>query len=101
LDERPEALRVTVEAPPGVSLDMDVAGRLVVRVAGQRPAVCDLRRRWIADHDMPLDLEGRTVFTIRPVDANRFRVRETFFSLLRRRWKRLFHTPRDKHLEIG
>ena len=80
LDERPEPMRIVVEAPRGVAMDIDREGRLVFIVPGRRPARLDIRRRWIADHAVPLGLAGRTVLVVRPVDANRFRVSETFFS---------------------
>ena len=75
LDERPEPMRIVITAPKGVALDMDASGRLLLRVSGRRPAPLDIRRRWIADHPVPLDLSGRTTLIVRPVDANRFRVR--------------------------
>ena len=84
LDEHPEPMRLVVEAPRGVAMDIDREGRLVFRVPGRRPAPLDVRRRWIADHSVPLDLGGRTVLMVKPVDANRFRVAESFFSRLRR-----------------
>jgi len=74
LDERPEPMRIEVQAPRGVELDIDREGRLIFRVHGHRPATLDLRRRWIADHPVPLDLGGRTVLRVTPVDSNRFRV---------------------------
>ena len=83
LDERPERMRVMIAAPDGVVLDMDVSGRLVFRVKGHRPAMLDVRRRWIADHPVPLELGGTTMLVVRPVDANRFRVRlASFWDLL-------------------
>ena len=84
LDERPEPMRLVVEAPHGVSMDMDREGRLVFRVAGRRPEALDIRRRWIAEHAVPLDLGGKVVLRVVPVDANRFRVSETPFSRMRR-----------------
>lgn len=83
LDEEPQAMRVVVAAPRGVVLDMDDQGRLLLRVAGRRPAVLDVRRRWIADHPVPLDLAGCTTLMIRPVDANRFRVKLAMGSRMR------------------
>ena len=90
LDERPEWMRIAFDAPPGVELDLEDDGRLVVRVPGRRDYRFDLRRRWIADHPVPLSLSPRpflsssplkalkplrplTLF-VDPVDGNRFRV---------------------------
>ena len=90
LDERPERMRIVFDAPPGVELDLEADGRLVVRVPGRRAYRFDLRHRWIADHPVPLSLAPRprwfsrslkpvwplrplTLF-VDPVDGNRFRV---------------------------
>ncbi len=88
LDERPERMRLTIEAPRGTMMDMDREGRLVFRVPGRRPAPLDIRRRWIAEHPVPLDLGGRRVLIITPVDANRFRVSVPFWGRIRRLFAR-------------
>ena len=87
LDERPERMRIVFDAPPGVELDLEDDGRLVVRAPGYRAHRFDLRRRWIADHPVPLALSPRPLLSLRflrllrpltlfvdPVDGNRFRV---------------------------
>ena len=96
LDERPERMRIVFDAPPGVELDLEDDGRLVVRVPGHRAHRFDLRRRWIADHPVPLALSPRPplsltplrpltplkalmplrplILFVDPVDGNRFRV---------------------------
>ena len=88
LDAQPECMRVVFDAPAGVLLDMEPDGRMAVHVPGRRTYRFDLRRRWIADHPVPLDLGNgrlsglrlifrarrRHVLYIDPVDANRFRV---------------------------
>ena len=87
LDERPERMRIVFDAPPGVELDLEDDGRLVVRAPGHRVYRFDLRRRWIADHPVPLALSPRPPLSLRflrplrpltlfvdPVDGNRFRV---------------------------
>ena len=87
LDERPERMRIVFDAPPGVELDLEDDGRFVVRVPGHRAHRFDLRRRWIADHPVPLALSPRPLLSLRllrplrpltlfvdPVDGNRFRV---------------------------
>lgn len=89
LDELPERMRLSIEAPRGTELDMDREGRLVFRVPGHRPAPLDIRRRWIAEHPVPLDLGGRTVLIVVPVDANRFRVSLPIFPRIRRFFRRL------------
>lgn len=73
LDERPESMQVTFKSPGGVSLDLERDSRLVIHVTGQHPAKLDLRRRWIADHPVPIQLKGLVLY-INPVDSNRFRV---------------------------
>lgn len=75
LDERPERMRVVFDAPPGIELDLEPDGRLAVRVEGRRAYRLDLRRRWIADHPVPLPLgSSGPVLYIDPVDKGRFRV---------------------------
>ena len=73
LDERPKRLKVRFVAPPGVALDLERDGRLSISIAGNRPHRFDLRNRWIADHPVPLELNGAVLY-VDPVDANRFRV---------------------------
>ena len=84
MDERPEPMLVTFDSPEGVSVDLERDGRLVVRVDGRRPKHLDLRRRWIADHPVPLSLSARPFFhffrrrlrlVFTPTSGNRFRVR--------------------------
>ncbi len=71
LDERPERMRIVFDAPPGVELDLEDDGRLVVRVPGRRAYRFDLRRRWIADHPIPLSLSPRPLLPLRPLKALR------------------------------
>ena len=89
LDARPRKMRLTIESTVPVSLDFDPAdGNPAVSAGGE---ICrfDIRRRWIPEHPVPLQLgpvpagEGpvpakrkRTVLLIDPVDGNRFRVRD-------------------------
>lgn len=77
LDERPERLRIVFDgrnrSNRAIALDLDPDGTLRVSVDGQSSHALDLRGRWIADHDVPLDLR-RAVLYVQPVDANRFRV---------------------------
>ena len=85
LDERPEKMRVEIYAPAGTTLDLCEDGRMAVRIPGRKTHFFFMRRRWIADHPVPLPLfrEGRrrkpAVLLIDPVDANRFRVRLPVF----------------------
>lgn len=83
LDERPERMRLVIEAANtderAISLDFTPAGEMVVAVEGHRPKKMDLRRRWIPEHPVPLVLWARrqrrkVLLYIDPVDANRFRV---------------------------
>ena len=84
MDEHPAPMRVTFNVPEGVELDLDRDGRLVVRSPGYTPKRLDLRRRWIADHPVPLKLaprsflrffRRRTRLVLTPTTANRFRAR--------------------------
>ena len=83
LDERPERMRLVIEASNAgdraISLDFTPTGEMVVAVEGHRPKKMDLRHRWIPEHPVPLVLWARrqrrkTLLYIDPVDANRFRV---------------------------
>lgn len=83
LDERPERMRLVIEAANAgdrdVSLDFTPAGEMVVAVEGHRSRKMDLRRRWIPEHPVPLVLwargrRRRVRLYVDPVDANRFRV---------------------------
>ena len=81
LDERPQKMRLVVEASVPAALDFDPAdGNPVVRVR-EDTMKFDIRRRWIPEHPVPLALgaaagrKRRTVLLIDPVDGNRFRVR--------------------------
>lgn len=83
LDERPERMRLTVEAANAgdrsISLDFTPEGEMVVSVEGHRSKKMDLRRRWIPEHPVPLVLWSRkrrrkVRLYVDPADANRFRV---------------------------
>ena len=83
LDERPERMRVAVEAANvgdrAIALDFTPEGDMTVSVEGHRSRKMDLRRRWIPEHPVPLVLWSRkrrrnVRLYVDPVDANRFRV---------------------------
>lgn len=87
LDERPERMRVVVNAAnfagKDIFLDWEKDRRIAVHVEGEPVARLDLRGRWIPDHPVPLALQRRSrllrkarprVLYVDPVDANRFRV---------------------------
>lgn len=81
MDERPEHMRVVIRgaARGGLPVVMDSTdGGAAFRITSgaHRPHRLDLRRRWIAEHPLPLVVRpGRpTVLYLTPVDANRFRV---------------------------
>ncbi|MGN0853762.1 MAG: hypothetical protein ACI4Q3_10370 [Kiritimatiellia bacterium] len=87
LDERPERMRLVIEAfnfaGRAVVLDWERDRRIAVRVEGMPVCRLDLRNRWIPDHPVPLSLQPRARFSrktrprvlyVDPVDANRFRV---------------------------
>ncbi len=84
LDERPERMRLAFDAtrPVGrkIVLDFTPHDEMTVSVEGHRRKKFGLRRRWIPEHPVPLDLwpsrdrrRGVSLF-IEPVDGNRFRV---------------------------
>lgn len=83
LDERPERMRLVIEAANAndraIALDFTPEGEMVVSVEGHRSKKMDLRRRWIPEHPVPLVLWARRQrrkirLYVDPVDANRFRV---------------------------
>ena len=77
LDEHPERMSVVIDGRTSVhraiALDFTPDGAMCVTVEGEEPKRFSLRRRWIPDHTVPLDLRSRRLW-IEPVDANRFRV---------------------------
>ena len=90
LDAKPQRMRLIIESDVPVSLDFDPSdGNPAVFVGGETCRF-DIRRRWIPEHPVPLQLgpvpkddEGsvpsrrrRTVLLINPVDGNRFKVRD-------------------------
>lgn len=83
LDERPERMRLVIEASNAegraVALDFTPTGEMVVSVDGHRSKKMSLRHRWIPEHPVPLVLWSRRQkrkvrLYVDPVDANRFRV---------------------------
>ena len=82
LDARPRPLRVRVETANAkgavASVDLDSKGCVVFGVTGRRHAVADFRRRWLADHPVPLVLGPAPVtLAFDPVSGNRVRVRRS------------------------
>ena len=80
LDERPRRLKVEVfaENELGAEVLMSfVDGNPVFIVEGRGICAADFRRRWIAEHPVPLSFKGKgpTKLEMTPVDANRVRVR--------------------------
>ena len=77
LDERPERMRLVIDgrtaARRALSLDFLPDGEMCACVEGKPPKRFSLRRRWIPDHPVPLDLRACRLW-IEPVEANRFRV---------------------------
>ena len=77
LDERPERMRLVIDgrtaARRALTLDFLPDGAMSVCVEGEAPKRFSLRRRWIPDHPVPLDLRACRLW-IEPVEANRFRV---------------------------
>lgn len=77
LDERPERMRLVIDgrttARRALTLDFQPDGAMCACVEGEPPKRFSLRRRWIPDHPVPLDLRACRLW-IEPVEANRFRV---------------------------
>ena len=77
LDERPERMRLVIDgrttARRALTLDFLPDGAMCACVEGETPVRFSLRRRWIPDHPVPLDLRACRLW-IEPVEANRFRV---------------------------
>lgn len=77
LDAQPRRMRLAVDGRTrdrrALSLDFLPDGKMSVSVDGVGRYVFDLRRRWIPDHPVPLDLRRRRLY-IDPVENNRFRV---------------------------
>jgi hypothetical protein len=80
LDERPERMRLVIDgrtaARRALTLDFLPDGAMSACVEGEEPKLFSLRRRWIPDHPVPLDLRACHLW-IEPVDANRFRVMDS------------------------
>lgn len=80
LDARPRPLDLELDfsqAPGSRSLDLK-DGEVVLRSPGVAFAVL-LRRRWLAEHPVPLPLRRRTRLRLVPTDGNRIRVRRPAF----------------------
>ena len=77
LDECPERMRLVIDgrtaARRALTLDFLPDGEMCACVEGEPPKRFSLRRRWIPDHPVPLDLRACRLW-IEPVEANRFRV---------------------------
>ena len=81
LDERPRRLRLEIDVRNkdglGVKFDLERDGRYAFSVDGRRTCHADFRRRWIADHPVPLTMcggrfrSGRVRLFVEPVDGNR------------------------------
>lgn len=82
MDESPRRMCIVVESSVQASLDADPSdGNLVAKVAGREKRF-SLRRRWLPEHPVPLELGPsrgarvrKTVLLVDPTSGNRFRVR--------------------------
>lgn len=79
LDLSPRPLFLTLDArnASGAAVSIDLAdGEPVFRIDGRRSAKANFRRRWLAEHPVPLDLrDGRCQLVLEPTTGNRVRVR--------------------------
>lgn len=73
LDANPKAMKVKVFGD-GVTVDF-ADGNPVFKMAGQRAAPANYRRRWIPEHPVPLGLRKTSVFSFEPTTGNRVKVR--------------------------
>lgn len=81
LDERPERMRLVIRGAakgglPVIMDSVDSGAAFRITCGAHRPRRLELRRRWIAEHPLPLVIRpGKpTVLYVTPVDSNRFRV---------------------------
>ena len=88
LDERPERMRLVIRGAakgglPVVLDSVDSGAAFRITCGAHRPRRLELRRRWIAEHPLPLVIRpGKpTVLYVKPVDSNRFRVSTSFLHL--------------------
>lgn len=74
MDERPRPLLLTIDAPDAYAIDLE-DGEPVFYVGGQSERAC-FRRRWLAEHPVPLKAHGRRrALVLEPTTGNRVRVR--------------------------
>ena len=73
LDEVPRTVKVKVFGA-GLTVDFE-EGNPVFRMEGRRSVRADYRRRWLAEHPVPLTLGKSDVFTFVPTTGNRVKVR--------------------------
>ena len=83
LDEKPRRLFLLIDARnrkgAGVSVDF-VDGEPVFMVEGRRAVHASLRKRWLAEHVVPLVLHGGIArLVLEPTSGNRVRVRPPSF----------------------
>ena len=83
LDAQPRKMRLVIESTVPAALDFDPADGHPSVTAGGETVKFNLRRRWIPEHPVPLELGPvpprrvrRTTLLVDPVDGNRFRVRD-------------------------
>lgn len=79
LDEHPRRLGVKIELPPGTEMRLDLRqGELFVAIAHHGSRQMHYRRRWLAEHPVPLKTNraGRLYLTLIPTTGNRVKVRK-------------------------
>ena len=83
LDAQPWKMRLVIESTVPATLDFDPADGNPSVTVGDETVKFSLRRRWIPEHPVPLELGPvptrrvkRTTLLVDPVDGNRFRVRD-------------------------
>ncbi|MBP5285862.1 MAG: hypothetical protein ILO34_07140 [Kiritimatiellae bacterium] len=73
--ERPRAIAATVDLRGAGELSLDLKdGEIEVSGADGERARRDFRRRWLAEHPVPLKLGGRTELKMEPAGGGRTRV---------------------------
>ena len=73
LDARPEAMKVKVFAE-GLVIDLR-DGNPVFTTPDGATCAADYRRRWLAEHPVPITLPKTAVFAFEPTTGNRVKVR--------------------------
>ncbi len=73
MDANPRPLKLTLTGVEGFTIDL-VDGEPVFLTADERAEAC-FRRRWLAEHEVPLRLRSGMKLKLLPTSGNRVKVR--------------------------